>query len=106
MPEHRLRTGGRAMLGRARRLGVEALEGRMVLAGNVVAVQVGADLFLTGDDVNNRLWIVGNGPGSFAVQAIDTDLNGVYAATLPFSGVANVVVKMGAGNDTVSFLRS
>lgn len=85
---------------------VEALESRLPLAGDVSALQIGSDLFLTGDEVNNRLWIVGNGPGNFAVQAIGTNLNGVNAATINFSGVTNIRLSMGNGNDTVSFLRS
>lgn len=85
---------------------VERLESRLPLAGNVTAVQIGSELLLTGDEVNNRLWIVGNGAGNFAVQAIGAQLNGVDAATINFNGVTKIRLSMGNGNDTVSFIRS
>jgi hypothetical protein len=96
----------RTRLPRRFRPQVEVLESRLPLAGNVVAVQHGANLYLDGDDDFNHLWITGSGEGSFVVEALATNLNGQWGATLSFSGVANIYMNLRGGDDRAAFVQT
>lgn len=85
-------------------LGVESLERRTVLAGNVTAQLVGATLLLTGDPLGNAVVVASVTGGKLAV-VIDgtTTINGSTNPFVTARPVVNVVANLGAGNDGISF---
>jgi hypothetical protein len=96
---------------KGRRLCIELLESRWLMAGDVSGtVSASGDLILTGDAGDNWLVIEGNGnSGELVVtgfpdsQAQPTTVNGL-ATPVTFTGVnGSVVVRMNDGNDRVTF---
>src|SRR5262245_33616028 len=82
-----------------RRLSLERLEDRATPAGNVLAIQAGAFLMLTGDDLaNNVLLLPGSAPNEIVVQGVDTTING---STDPqtFTGVSDLDAELLGGDD-------
>lgn len=83
-----------------RRLFVEQLENRLVLAGNVLAEVTGSTLRITGDQFDNSLSIVGYLGGGVSVLGFDTSVNGGTDG-LFFSGVDRVEISTGDGDDQI-----
>lgn len=89
-----------------KKLGIESLESRSVMAGNVFANVVGGNLVLAGDSANNAVMITSVRPNYVRVSAMDA---GTLTPTLVNGGVArefyvpggNVTANMGAGADRV-----
>jgi len=85
----------------------ERLESRRLMAGNVTAELIHGSLYLNGDDAANGIAIVATeNPGEVRVTgtpatATDaTELNG-QDGPLTFIVTADIVIRMGAGNDGV-----
>ncbi|MEX2142331.1 MAG: hypothetical protein WD894_23885 [Pirellulales bacterium] len=90
---------------------IEHLETRAMMAGNITAAQVGGDLIIEGDNLDNNLTIentsanqyeliggAGNGTRDTTVNGQDTSVVG----GIPFTGVTgNIVVRLRGGNDNV-----
>jgi len=110
---------------RERRLGIESLESRQMLAGNVSAAVVGGELRLTGDGAANWVQVTelpgADGTGrTFRVQgkpfdgnfnaagvplagAAPTTINGGTAAVVRFAANDKVRMVLGGGNDALFF---
>jgi len=109
-----LSSGPVARKGTPARRHVERLESRWAMAGNVTAAMNAAgDLIISGDALANPIGIEGTGnPGELTVQAFSDDLlqpTTLNGGTVPitFTGVTgSVVAFMGAGNDSISFVRA
>ena len=84
-----------------RRLLLESLERREVLAGNVTASVVGATLTLKGDGADNSLAIVALGNNRFTVTGLNTTINGSTAAFSPNQSIFNITGNLGGGNDNL-----
>jgi hypothetical protein len=88
---------------------MERLEARQMLAGNVTAEIVDGDLIVTGDGLDNRIAITVGGlhPGVHGTNTADgnpTSVNGAATGSFNVDGLTgDVVVRMGAGRDFVSF---
>src|SRR5690242_19347268 len=75
------------------------LEDRAVPAGDVLAVQVGATLTLTGDALGNNVQFhPGDLPGEVVVHGVATTINGAKQP-VTFSGVERIEADLGAGDD-------
>jgi hypothetical protein len=91
-----------------RRLSVEMLESRTLLAGNVTASVAGGSLVIDGDDLGNGFQITQNADGTHTVTGLDfagspTTVNGMAAET--FAGVTrDFKIKTKRGHDFI-FLR-
>src|SRR5437762_12529252 len=84
-----------------RRLGLELLESRRVLAGNVHAFVSGKSLHLDGDSRNNEITIEQSASKSFTISSRDgtTTING-QAGPLTLNGISkNVFVTLKGGDD-------
>jgi large repetitive protein len=108
-----------------RRLGLESLESRQMLAGNVTVSVVNSELLISGDTAANRIVVteVAGGDSSYRSfritgQKFDgafdanglpvagttaTKVNGGDAAVVKFIGSDKVRITLGGGNDAVSF---
>jgi hypothetical protein len=96
----------------SRRLYVENLENRRLLAGDVTVERSGADLYVTGDSLPNTISIESDGSGGVRVigfndqfgqpTSINGTPNGSYRST-NFSG--NLFVNMNDGDDQVRLTR-
>lgn len=95
-----------------RRLFVEGLENRRLLAGDVTVSRSGADLYVTGDNLSNTISIESDGSGGVRVNGFNdanaqpTSINGTPNGTFQsasFSG--SVFVVMNDGDDQVRFTR-
>ncbi|MFO0902268.1 MAG: hypothetical protein U0939_04665 [Pirellulales bacterium] len=84
-----------------RRLQLESLERREVLAGNVMASVVGTTLMLTGDAQDNNVAVVALGNNRFAVSGLDTTINGSRNVYAPNKPVLNIVANLNNGNDNL-----
>lgn len=96
----------------ARRLFVEGLENRRLMAGDVAVSRSGADLYVTGDNLSNTISIESDGSGGVRVigfndaNAQPTGINGTPNGTFQsaaFSG--SVFVVMNDGDDAVRLTR-
>jgi len=85
----------------SRRLGVESLETRDLMAGNVLAHVVQGSLAITGDEQANIFTVVQSGPGKFTVTGTGTTINGL---TTPqdFTVSKDINIDTFAGNDRVT----
>src|SRR6478672_3540488 len=84
-----------------RRLGLELLESRRVLAGNVHAFVSGGNLHIEGDRQSNEILIEQSAPKSFTITSRDgtTTING-QAGPRTFNGIGkNVFIALNSGND-------
>jgi hypothetical protein len=77
----------------------ERLEDRLLLAGNVNAVLNGSTLVITGDADNNSFDVSGSGGNITITGLASTTING--GASDDFSGVQDVEIRTGAGNDSL-----
>lgn len=94
-----------------RRLNLEGLETRALLAGDVTVSVLNGNLLIVGDSADNDITIEqGTTANSFIVTGIgtvggDTTINGAPSTTGTFTGVThNITVRMNGGDDTVSVL--
>jgi delta endotoxin-like protein len=94
---------------RTRRLGLESLERRQLLAG-IVTVQVsGGDLIITGDGAGNNIQVTQVGSGQYRVEgrysagaATQVRFGNSTAGSQTLSGVTDdFTIEMQGGNDTV-----
>jgi hypothetical protein len=86
-----------------RRLRIESLENRYLMAGNLTSSLDGGVLTLTGDALDNLSFVNGTGvPGQVIVQPVATTIDG-QAAPKTFNGVESVVINSLDGNDQFSF---
>lgn len=93
---------------RARKtLGVESLEGRRVLAGNVAAQLVGSTLLLTGDSLGNAV-VVASVPGGRMAVLSDgsTKINGSADPFVTSRPVVSIIANLDGGDDGISFSNS
>jgi hypothetical protein len=84
----------------------DALESRLLLAGDVTVTVDGEDLLITGDAAANAVVVRGTEtPGQYVVSRSDrtTTING---GTAPFtaSNISNLVIDLGQGNDVLNLL--
>jgi hypothetical protein len=86
---------------KARPLGFETLEDRILLAGDVSAVLSGATLFITGDGNANDVAIGQDDFGNITVQGNDgTSINlNSSGDPVAFAGVTNISVSLNGGDD-------
>ena len=82
----------------------ESLEQRLNLAGNVVASAIAGNLYLNGDALSNQLRIEGVVAGTVEVTGVGTTLNGVANTTRTFTGIQNIFMEMGNGDDAATFV--
>jgi hypothetical protein len=93
----------------ARRLSLENLERREVMAGNVLASVVSGELRISGDDASNGVVVSRVNDSTIEVRGItvngvDTKLNGTANGSKTFNNVTrSVYVEMKGGNDVVRF---
>src|SRR4051812_7605599 len=96
---------------RNRRLGFESLEGRQLLAGNVIAgLDVNGNLVLTGDLANNAVMVtraffngqvlVQGGRSNPSDPSTATTVNG-QTTSLSFDTSGGIIANMGDGSDSV-----
>lgn len=91
-----------------RPLGLESLEAKAMLAGDVSAVVVDGDLTITGDEFNNHVAIAaGAAAGEFVITGLADDgggattVNGASDALVVSGVTGDVTIEMGDGDDTV-----
>lgn len=85
----------------SRRLGVESLENRDLMAGNVTASIIQGSLQITGDSNSNVITVVQSGPGKFTVTGTGTTVNGSTTAKT-FTVSKDINIDTNAGNDRVT----
>src|SRR5688500_4041701 len=86
-----------------RRLLLECLHDRRMLAGDVTASEVNGDLIIMGDAAANGVYVSDEGDGNFAVHGIDlggspTTINGA-AGPETFAITGDVIVDLFDGDD-------
>jgi hypothetical protein len=90
----------------SRKLFVEGLEGRQVLAGNVLATMIGGNLMIRGDSADNGLHIELQANGTVVVSGVEaggsaTTING--SASFEATDVRRLTrVQLGAGDDVLT----
>jgi len=82
-----------------RRLRLESLERRELLAGNIQASVIGSKLILTGDNLDNNLAVVALGAGRYAVAGVATTVNGSNGVFITPRPVAHLTANLNGGND-------
>ena len=82
-----------------RKLRLESLERRAMLAGNIQASVIGSKLFLTGDNLDNNVAVVSLGAGRYAVAGIGTTVNGGPGVFVTPRPVAHLSANLQGGND-------
>jgi hypothetical protein len=96
-------------LPRRRLLGLEKLERREVLSGDVMAEIRGGTLFIRGDSGDNNIVITGGAPGQVIVaggsilgaSGTETNVNGSSAPVVLTGFVNDIIIHMEDGNDRV-----
>jgi len=87
--------------------GLEHLEHRLCLTGNVKVSLAGTTLKILGDGLSNDVRITGTAPGEFQVEAIGgTNLNGLLNGSENFTGVQSISMNLKKGDDKVTFLNA
>ncbi len=94
-----MRINQRRMMG-TRKLRLEQLETRRLLAGNVSVTQQGNTLLVRGDNLANEIGIFSAGGDDFTVVGVDTTVNGDDERT--FSGILNFNIDLRGGDDFLS----
>src|SRR6476620_320740 len=81
-----------------RRLGIEGLERRELLAGNVLVEVTGGFLKVTGDSAGNHITIYQQTNGRFNIAGLDDEV-----CTGPTTNILarNITVNLGGGDDSV-----
>ena len=107
MSEYRARGRGRRESARGE-LGLERLERRLLLSGNVTVEVVDGNLVITGDDQDNSIDIdqAGLPEGQFRILRgdLDTTINGIPGPVTAFNVTKDVKIRMGDGNDEVDIV--
>lgn len=85
-----------------RRLVLERLEDRVVLAGNVTATLVDDTLTIVGDQLGNEISITQSGTDVVISGLPGTTVSG--AATIPALDILNVLIQLNSGNDNVEVI--
>jgi hypothetical protein len=88
------------------RLGIEILESRNLLSGDVSVTVSGGDLVITGDALDNQVRIdqIGLAPGEFRVSGERlTNINGDPAPVVVSGVTGGVFIRMGQDHDKVTF---
>lgn len=83
------------------KLGMERLEDRLALTGNVTAEVIDRTLFVTGDQEANYVYLETTGDQASVLGAADTKINGSHEQVV-LNEFDNVVVNLRGGNDTLS----
>ncbi len=87
---------------RHKKLRIESLENRYLMAGNITSSLEGGVLTLTGDALDNLSFVNGTGvPNQIIAQPVATTIDGV-AANKIFNGVTAIVINANDGNDQFS----
>jgi hypothetical protein len=90
---------------KASNLGVESLEGREMMAGNVWAAVNGGNLSITGDEASNGVEITQVGPTSFRVSGTPnagaTAVNGWFQPRTFTNVTGAIQVNLNGGNDVL-----
>jgi len=86
---------------RSKRLFVESLENRCLLAGNVSVSVSGIDLNITGDNFANTISVESFGAGQVQVRGFGTSINGSPNAIKIFNVSGSINIHMNAGADVV-----
>jgi hypothetical protein len=100
----RLRSSTRRNI-RDRRRSFESLESRQVMAGNITAViDAGGNLVITGDDLENGLYITQSEQGEFQILGLEangaaTTINGSTELITLKNVTGSITIKTGIGND-------
>lgn len=86
---------------RSKKLNLESLEGRWLMAGDVTVNVIGGNLFIVGDDASNHIVVSdGAAAGDVDITGVGTDVNGGASHTA--SGVTgNIFIVMRGGGDQV-----
>ncbi len=82
-----------------RRLRLESLERRELLAGNIQASVIGSKLILTGDNLDNNLAVGARGSCRYAVAGVATTVNGSIGVFITPRPVAHLTANLNGGND-------
>jgi hypothetical protein len=80
------------------RLGIESLETRTVMDGNLSAILAGGTLTIVGDSAANVATLSSNEDGELVLTGFDTTINEDSEAA-SFCGVKNIVVRLNGGDD-------
>lgn len=86
---------------RTKNLGLESLENRCLLAGNVSASVSGDVLNITGDNLGNTISVESAGAGKVQVRGFATSVNGNPNAVQVFNVSGGINIRMNAGPDVV-----
>lgn len=87
---------------RLSRLGIEALEGRSLMAGDVFAAVEGSLLLVEGDNLDNQVTIAQTAAGDVVVSGQNgTTINGLPSVRFVRPALNAAEVRLGSGNDTV-----
>lgn len=90
-----------------KRLGIESLEKRALMAGNVIAgVDAHGALYIQGDHNANEVLISEVGTNMFQIQGINTTINGVASLQRFFAPRDGIAVNMNGGNDVLRIINS
>lgn len=93
----------RRSVSRRRPLGLQQLESRGMLAGNVTASITGTTLNLIGDAAGNSITLAESG-GTLTVAGVGTTINGNPSAAYSVAAFTRINMMLNAGDDTVAFL--
>jgi len=87
----------------SRRLGVESLEKRQVMAGNVVVFHFNDALQIIGGDSSNQIFVIETQPGVVQVSPLDnTTINGRSGMFHLFNNPSdNLTINLAGGNDVL-----
>lgn len=81
---------------------IEKLEDRILLAGNITAIQSGSQLVINGDADDNVIYVTNDGgAGTIEVAGLDGETVNGAAGPDDFSGITHIVVRGRAGDDVV-----
>jgi len=85
-----------------RRLSLQALESRNLLAGNIIGNLVGTTLAIGGDAADNQLHVTEVAPNQIQVTGLTgTTINGMPSILFGGPLIENVVIRTASGDDTV-----
>ena len=92
---------------RRRRFGVERLEEKRPMAGDVAVMFSGGTLEIQGDDLDNAISVVQAPNGTLTIRGVAdangvaTTVNGRASVSFASASIQNAQIKMAGGNDTV-----
>lgn len=84
-----------------RRLSMQALESRNLLAGNIIGNLIGTTLALGGDAADNQLHVTEVAPNQIQVTGLTgTSINGAPSVLFAGQLIENVIIRTSSGDDT------